>query len=599
MSHKSCGQSRQRLLRALSAVLLSGVVAGCSSDVTRFSYYEALRGVETTASVDTPFSGDLQPVGVGTQAYPGDYRAPSGSYQSGTVGQARPNYGYGEPTYGAYSQASRSYSQTYPQAYPGSLAPSSVTTASISGASGAKPVAPTTGQLASTATRSSGTQYPQSEREVARVPNFIDRVNRILGRKSPAVGSQDKAIAASAPSRSPIIHPKSLQTDNITTASVKPASLTPDPIVTGSIPPSQIQPGRWTIEGGTKVVVNPGDTAYSLSQRFGVPSHEIMKVNQIADSRHIRAGQVLTIPTFHSSQTHGLAASAQAELKPTSVIKAASATPAPVVLSRDSSPANLNVGNRTAVQTISTGNPYTVVAGDSLSKIANNFGVSVAQLKTVNNITGSQIQIGQKILIPSQAGTLLNSSPKADHANVQSTSIQPQPSVVVREEVTQPILPKSKNASVNVSTSNKVDTINTASIDVTTQTPEKTGIGKLRWPARGQITTSFGSPIGNKTNDGIIMSLPVGSEIKAAENGVVIYADNGLKGYGNTVLIRHDGDLVTVYAHADSLKVVRGDKVSRGQVIALSGMTGSAKRPQLHFEVREKATPRNPITYLE
>ena len=100
-------------------------------------------------------------------------------------------------------------------------------------------------------------------------------------------------------------------------------------------------------------------------------------------------------------------------------------------------------------------------------------------------------------------------------------------------------------------------------------------------------------------HDYVAIPMPEGSDVKAAENGVVIYASNGLKGYGNTVLVRHDGDIVTVYAHAKSLNVKRGDKVQRGQVIAQSGMTGSAKRPKLHFEVRKNATPQNPIKFLE
>jgi murein DD-endopeptidase MepM/ murein hydrolase activator NlpD len=64
------------------------------------------------------------------------------------------------------------------------------------------------------------------------------------------------------------------------------------------------------------------------------------------------------------------------------------------------------------------------------------------------------------------------------------------------------------------------------------------------------------------------------------------------------VLIRHDDGLVTVYGHASEIKVSRGDTVQRGQVIALSGMTGEATQPKLHFEVRENATPVNPVSYL-
>ena len=80
---------------------------------------------------------------------------------------------------------------------------------------------------------------------------------------------------------------------------------------------------------------------------------------------------------------------------------------------------------------------------------------------------------------------------------------------------------------------------------------------------------------------------------------MVIYSGDGLKEYGNTVLVRHDDGLVTVYAHASDLKVNRGDKVKRGQTIASSGMSGNAKTPRLHFEVRKNATPVNPSDFLE
>ena len=74
---------------------------------------------------------------------------------------------------------------------------------------------------------------------------------------------------------------------------------------------------------------------------------------------------------------------------------------------------------------------------------------------------------------------------------------------------------------------------------------------------------------------------------------------DGLKEFGNTVLVRHDNGMVTVYGHASALRVKRGEKVRRGQEIALSGMSGSADRPKLHFEVRKDATPVNPSGYLE
>jgi murein DD-endopeptidase MepM/ murein hydrolase activator NlpD len=129
--------------------------------------------------------------------------------------------------------------------------------------------------------------------------------------------------------------------------------------------------------------------------------------------------------------------------------------------------------------------------------------------------------------------------------------------------------------------------------------PQSTGIGKYRWPVNGAVIAGYGQNVGGNRNDGIDISVPEGTPIKAAENGVVIYAGNGLKQLGNTVLVRHDDGKVTVYGHAGNINVTRGQKVTRGQALAVSGMSGDAKRPQVHFEVRKDATPVNPTTFLE
>lgn len=117
---------------------------------------------------------------------------------------------------------------------------------------------------------------------------------------------------------------------------------------------------------------------------------------------------------------------------------------------------------------------------------------------------------------------------------------------------------------------------------------------EFRWPARGRIIQGFASG----GNDGINISVPEGTQVKAAEGGVVAYAGNELKGYGNLVLIRHPNGFVSAYAHNGELDVKRGDQVKRGQTIAKSGQSGNVGTPQLHFELRKGATPVDPTNYL-
>jgi murein DD-endopeptidase MepM/ murein hydrolase activator NlpD len=117
---------------------------------------------------------------------------------------------------------------------------------------------------------------------------------------------------------------------------------------------------------------------------------------------------------------------------------------------------------------------------------------------------------------------------------------------------------------------------------------------EFRWPARGRIIQGFNSG----GNDGINISVPEGTQVKAAEGGVVAYAGNELKGYGNLVLIRHPNGFVSAYAHNGELDVKRGDQVKRGQTIAKSGQSGNVGTPQLHFELRKGSTPVDPTGYL-
>jgi len=116
---------------------------------------------------------------------------------------------------------------------------------------------------------------------------------------------------------------------------------------------------------------------------------------------------------------------------------------------------------------------------------------------------------------------------------------------------------------------------------------------------KGRLIAGFGPAGKGLHNDGINLAAPLGAQVHAADNGVVAYAGNELKGFGNMLLIKHSGGLITTYAHADQLKVQRGATVRRGQIIASVGQTGSVSSPQLHFEVRQGAKAVDPMKYLD
>jgi murein DD-endopeptidase MepM/ murein hydrolase activator NlpD len=121
---------------------------------------------------------------------------------------------------------------------------------------------------------------------------------------------------------------------------------------------------------------------------------------------------------------------------------------------------------------------------------------------------------------------------------------------------------------------------------------------RLLWPVPGRVIADFGGNTSGERNDGINIAAKRGTPVRASAAGTVTYVGSELKGYGNLILIRHDDGFVTAYAHSDAVKVSRGMRVARGQVIASAGATGNVAEPQLHFELRLGAKPLDPKPFL-
>jgi lipoprotein NlpD len=122
----------------------------------------------------------------------------------------------------------------------------------------------------------------------------------------------------------------------------------------------------------------------------------------------------------------------------------------------------------------------------------------------------------------------------------------------------------------------------------------------LRWPLT-TIRVVVGSPFGargGRPHEGIDLPAPIGTPVFAAADGKVVYAGSGIRGYGNLVVLKHAGDLLTVYAHNSLLVVSEGQLVRAGERLALVGQSGHATGPHLHFEVRTGQIPRDPMNYL-
>uniref|UniRef100_UPI0025C446E9 murein hydrolase activator EnvC family protein n=1 Tax=Elioraea sp. TaxID=2185103 RepID=UPI0025C446E9 len=123
--------------------------------------------------------------------------------------------------------------------------------------------------------------------------------------------------------------------------------------------------------------------------------------------------------------------------------------------------------------------------------------------------------------------------------------------------------------------------------------------GRFAWPVRGEVVSGFGSKGGGMVNDGLNIAAPRGTPVRAAADGVVLYAGNEVRGFGNLVLVRHDSGWVTAYGHTDRVLVKQGQRVRLGEEIARVGSTGAVGSPQLHFQVRRDGKPVDPAAHLE
>jgi murein DD-endopeptidase MepM/ murein hydrolase activator NlpD len=195
---------------------------------------------------------------------------------------------------------------------------------------------------------------------------------------------------------------------------------------------------------------------------------------------------------------------------------------------------------------------YSVRRGDTLYAISRRHGVDVASLARVNRLSAPYtIQIGQELLLPGG-------------------------------DVRVPVA--------------RQQTSKTAQKIAKAPTPRRAG--RFLVPVEGRVISNFGPKAGGLHNDGINIAAPEGAPIKAAENGVVVYAGNELRGYGNLLLVRHSDGWVSAYAHTSKFKVAAGEKVKQGQIIAEVGSSGNVDRPQLHFELRKGTRAINPKTLI-
>lgn len=357
-----------------------------------------------------------------------------------------------------------------------------------------------------------------------------------------------------------------------------------------------------------------GDTM-RFADPFGTPfggGREPVMTGSVPDS----AAPTMSVESAPLAAPGGGFATASAGPMPTQTSpQVIAATPMPAT------PAPVRTANGRPGWTAAGGTAVVVREGETLATLAGRYNVPADAIQTVNGLTSpSEVRAGRSIVIPVYDATGGAAVASAAPARPAQTAAAPAAEPVRTGSLSSPPLPPTPPARTVAARTPAGAPAPTPAPAVLTAAPAAAPAASapaasapaasapraqmaslpssssldFRWPARGRVISGFGTA----GNEGINIAVPEGTPVRAAEGGTVAYAGEELRGYGKLVLIRHADGYVSAYAHNSSLQVRQGEEVRRGQVIAQSGRTGNVTSPQLHFEIRQGATPVDPMPYL-
>jgi murein DD-endopeptidase MepM/ murein hydrolase activator NlpD len=466
-----------------------------------------------------------------------------------------------------------------------------------------------------------------------------------------AACSTDSSRFSDNPFTNPFERQTSVQVDRAATGSTPAAGQRPQPVQSQPLPPiarpatpTRAQPivgsaAGWSAQGGTPVTVGAGEGLDTLSARYGIPASAILAANGLTSAGQVQAGQQLIMPVYSAGRA-AAAPSVAAPVTRMAPIAAPPVTPrapiaippVPAAVATPRVPAAAVVPAAVAapVAAAAMARPSTprVVAPAPVARPA-----AVVPAAPVGRIQPASPARPVVVAPAAQPGRIQPAAPRPQQAAAVPAGRVPSPQArlaqkpvndeaeqaapvrraaaptspkpagaqpaAARQQAAQPMPPQptEQRRPVAEAPAQKPAEAPQTTASLPAERAAASDKPEFRWPARGRVINGFGSRGGNA--DGIAIALPEGTPVKAAENGVVAYAGEELKGYGKLVLIRHDNGYVTAYAHNGELNVKRGEAVKRGQTIAKSGQTGNVTSPQLHFEVRKGSQPVDPSKYLD
>ena len=365
------------------------------------------------------------------------------------------------------------------------------------------------------------------------------------------------------------------------------------------------------------VVVRRGDTLYAIARDNNTTIADLAEINNLKSPYSLRIGQVLKlekpVPKEIEKPKEIVAPKAKPEQtvekkpepKPEPKIKEKSAPKPEQKSEPKQARATPKPDVRVPVKTI------TVARGDTLYSLSRAYSVPVNDLAVMNNLSAPfALTVGQKLRVPDlpkaespkKSVKQTEQPKKQENKNTEKKKVEPKPKVKKKADDKAKTKPADKTATKKQQTAKPAEPKKVATAQKKQQTTPKIAArssSKFSWPVRGKILSHFGAKTGGLYNDGINISAAFDSPVRAAENGVVAYAGNEVRGMGNLVIIQHEGGWMTVYAHMNSMAVRRGADVKVGQKIGTLGQTGKVNKPQLHFEIRKGTKAYNPADYLK
>jgi murein DD-endopeptidase MepM/ murein hydrolase activator NlpD len=227
---------------------------------------------------------------------------------------------------------------------------------------------------------------------------------------------------------------------------------------------------------------------------------------------------------------------------------------------------------------------HSVEQTDTVESISQRYGVSTEEIAELNQIPSTGRIVGrERIFIPLGSGKPPGDGRPVKERPIETTGTE----ASLRSAVSQVAKTTSR------SSSSRTGGVNGRKCQATAQSC-------FLWPVQGEVVQWFGKQGKGSTgdSDGINIKAPAGADVIAAANGEVLYSGDAIKGYGNLILLRHESNIITVYAHNRINLVKEGARVMRGEKIAEVGNSGAASESLLHFEVRVNEQPVDPTLYL-